>query len=77
MDKLINFWEYAGERAVKTLAQTALATIAASQVTGLFEVDWMQIISISGLAGVMSLLTSVVVYGGAEKVAAKKMELKK
>lgn len=77
MDKLMHFWEYAGERAAKTLAQTALAAITASQVVGLFEVDWVQIVSISGLAAVMSLLTSVVVYGGAEKVAAKKLEMKK
>lgn len=77
MDKIINFWTYAGERAAKTLAQTALAAITASQVVGLFEVDWVQIVSISGLAAVMSLLTSVVVYGGAEKVAAKKLEMKK
>jgi len=76
MKKIIDFWSYAGERAMKTLAQTALATIAASQVVGLFEVDWTQIVSIAGLAGVMSLLTSVVVYGGAEKVAVKKLEIK-
>ena len=77
MEKLIAFWEYAGERAIKTLAQTALATIAASQVAGMFDVDWLEIVSIAGLAGIMSLLTSIVVYGGAEKAAAKKMESKK
>jgi hypothetical protein len=77
MEKIIAFWSYAGERAVKTLAQTALATITASQVVGVLDVNWVEILSISGLAGIMSLLTSIVVYGGAEQVAAKKMELEK
>lgn len=77
MEKIIAFWSYAGERALKTLAQTALATITASQVVGVLDVNWVETFSIAGLAGIMSLLTSIVVYGGAERVAAKKMELKK
>ena len=58
-NKIINFFEYAGERALKTFAQTALATIAASQVIGFIEIDWVQVASISGLACVMSILTSI------------------
>ena len=44
-------------RAVKTMAQTAIATIGASAV--LVAVDWPVVASASVLAGVLSLLTSV------------------
>ena len=44
-------------RAVKTMAQTAVATIGASAV--LSAVDWPVVVSASVLAGVLSLLTSV------------------
>ncbi len=47
----------AGVRAVKTVAQTAVATIGASAV--LSEVDWLVVASASALAGVLSLLTSI------------------
>ena len=47
----------ASVRAVKTVAQTAVATIGASAV--LSEVDWLVVASASALAGVLSLLTSV------------------
>ena len=47
----------AGIRAVKPVAQTAVATIGASAV--LSEVDWLVVASASALAGVLSLLTSV------------------
>jgi hypothetical protein len=58
-DKIKNFVEYAGERALKTIAQTALATIAASQVIGIIDVDWVQVASVSVLAGILSVLTSI------------------
>lgn len=61
MDKWKAFWSYAGERAIKTFAQTALATIGVG-ATGLLAVDWLNVVSVSGLAGVMSLLTSVTQY---------------
>lgn len=60
----------AGERAVKTIAQTALATLAAAQVLGIFQVDWNQVISVSLLAGLMSLLTSIAVPSKELKAAA-------
>ena len=44
-------------RAVKTMAQTAVATIGASAV--LSAVNWSVVLSASVLAGVLSLLTSV------------------
>ena len=47
----------AGIRAVKTVAQTAVATIGTSAVMG--EVNWIMVGSASLLAGILSLLTSV------------------
>lgn len=51
------WFKAAGVRAVKTLAQTAIATIGASAV--LSAVDWPMVLSASALAGLLSLLTSV------------------
>ena len=47
----------AGIRALKTVCQTAIATIGTSAVMG--DVDWMIVASASCLAGVLSILTSV------------------
>ena len=47
----------AGIRAIKTVAQTAVATIGTSAVMG--EVNWIAVGSASLLAGILSLLTSV------------------
>lgn len=44
-------------RAIKTIAQTAVATIGTSAVMS--AVDWKMVISASVLAGVLSLLTSI------------------
>lgn len=46
----------AGVRAVKTMAQAAIASIGAAAALG--EVDWRYVASASLLAGVLSLLTS-------------------
>ena len=51
------WWIAAGIRALKTAAQTAVATIGVAAV--LSEVDWLAVGSASLLAGVLSLLTSV------------------
>lgn len=51
------WFKAAGIRAVKTIAQTAVATIGTSAVLG--DVNWVAVVSASGLAGVLSLLTSV------------------
>jgi hypothetical protein len=53
------FWEYAGERAIKTFAQTAIATLGAGTV-GLFSIDWSALLSVAGGAALLSLLTSLV-----------------
>jgi hypothetical protein len=61
MDKLKKFHEYATERALKTWAQTALATIGIG-AAGILSVDWVNVLSVSTLALIMSLLTSVLQY---------------
>lgn len=47
----------AGMRAIKTVAQTAVATIGTTAVIS--EVDWVTVASASLLAGILSLLTSL------------------
>ena len=55
-----NFVEWikaAGVRAIKTVAQTAIATIGTSAVMG--EVNWIMVGSAALLSGILSLLTSI------------------
>lgn len=51
------WWKAAGIRAIKTVAQTAVATIGTSAVIS--EVNWLIVASASALAGILSLLTSI------------------
>ncbi len=51
------WWKAAGIRAIKTVAQTAVATIGTSAI--LSEVNWLIVASASALAGILSLLTSI------------------
>ena len=51
------WFKAAGIRAIKTVAQTAVATIGTAVATG--DVNWVLVGSASALAGVLSLLTSV------------------
>ena len=53
----IEWMHRAGIRAVKTIAQAAIAGIGTAVAMG--QVDWKYVVSASALAGVLSLLTSV------------------
>jgi len=55
----LQFWSYAGERAIKTVAQAALAFLGTGTV-GLFTIDWYSMASVSLGAGLLSILTSIV-----------------
>lgn len=58
MSKEFKKWiKCAGVRAIKTVAQTAVATIGTSAVIG--DVNWIMVGSASLLAGILSILTSV------------------
>ena len=52
-----SWWACAGTRAIKTTAQTAIATIGTAVL--LTSIDWKVVISASALSGVLSLLTSL------------------
>ena len=51
------WWKCAGIRALKTCAQTAIATIGTTAL--ITDVNWAVVVSASALAGVLSLLTSL------------------
>ena len=51
------FWKAAGIRALKTICQTAIATIGCAMVVE--DVNWLYVLSSSALAGLLSLLMSV------------------
>lgn len=53
----VKWFKAAGIRAIKTVAQTAVATVGSAALMS--EVDWKVIVSASLLAGVLSLLTSI------------------
>ena len=58
MSEKTKLWlKCAGVRAIKTVAQTAVATIGTSVAIG--DVNWVMVVSASALAGILSILTSV------------------
>ena len=63
------WFEKAIVRAVKTVAQTAVATIGTSVAMG--DVNWVLVLTSSALAGIVSLLTSI---AGIPEVEAKEIE---
>ena len=57
-EKFLKWLKAAGIRAVKTFAQTAAALIG-TEMVGFTDLDWLHIVSVAGVAAVLSLLTSV------------------
>lgn len=53
----MNFWKATLIRAIRTICQTAVATIGTAMVVE--EVNWVYVVSASALAGILSVLTSI------------------
>ena len=62
MDKLRAYGSYSIERAIKTMAQTLITFITASSALSIVDLDFGQSAGVAALAGLMSLLTSVLTY---------------
>lgn len=58
----ISFWDYAGERALKTLIQALFAGGLIG--SGMFDLDWEAILSLSGGTALASIATSILFYRG-------------
>lgn len=57
-----DFWVYAFERAIKTVAQAAVSLITA-EAFGLFNGEaWLNVLSVAGMAGLVSVLMSLTAY---------------
>lgn len=52
------FWKAAAERSLKTFAQAAAALLVGNG-TGLLDTDWRSVLSVAGIAAVVSVLTSI------------------
>lgn len=55
----VAFWKSAGERAIKTAAQAAIAVIGTEQFLSATDIDWGNVGGIALLAGILSVLTSI------------------
>lgn len=54
----MNWFKAAAVRALKTVAQTAVGMLS-GEMMGVMEADWIAVASVSAMAGIVSLLTSV------------------
>ena len=69
-----DFWSMAFERMVKTIAQTAVASITVTSFIPT-EVDaWQTVLVTSGMAGLISVLTSLTSYDAVQKVISAPIE---
>ena len=69
------FWKAAGIRALRTVAQTAIATIGTTAM--IQDVNWMMVGSASLLSGILSVLTSIVTGLPEAKVQPEKKSLRR
>ena len=67
----VAFWKSAGERAIKTAAQAAIAIIGADQFVSAMDVNWAEVGGVALLAGILSVLTSIVVPAAETKAAVR------
>lgn len=57
-EKFVKWAKAAGIRAVKTVAQTAVGMLSGNMM-GIMDVDWLAVASVSAMAGIVSVLTSI------------------
>lgn len=65
----VEFWKTSGEAAIKAAAAAALAVIGTDQFLSAMAVDWTQVGGIALLAGIVSILTSIVVPDAGTRAA--------
>lgn len=54
----VDWIKAAGVRAIKTMAQTAVGMLTGEMV-GIMDADWIAVVSVSAMAGIVSILTSI------------------
>jgi hypothetical protein len=69
-----DFWSVAFERMIKTIAQVAIATITASTFIPTVGEQWVNVAVTSGLAGLISVLTSLTSYDAVAKAVTAPIE---
>ena len=67
----VAFWKSAGERAIKTAAQAAIAILGTDQFVSAMDVNWVEVGGIALLAGILSILTSIVIPAAETKAAVR------